>query len=72
MFEAKLAEALVLKKIIDAIKDLVTDVNIDATPQGKFLRIIVEYFCELTNLRFLDCLHRLVTVSNGQFTCGPG
>lgn len=35
MFEAKLAEALVLKKIIDAIKDLVTDVNIDATPQGK-------------------------------------
>lgn len=36
MFEAKLAEALVLKKIIDAIKDLVTDVNIDATPQGKF------------------------------------
>ena len=35
MFEAKLAEALVLKKIIDAIRDLVTDVNIDATPQGK-------------------------------------
>ena len=32
MFEAKLAEALVLKKIIDAIKDLVTDVNIDVTP----------------------------------------
>ena len=48
MFEAKLAEALVLKKIIDAIKDLVTDVNIDATPQGKFLRI-VEDFCELTH-----------------------
>jgi len=36
MFEAKLTEALVLKKIIDAIKDLVTDVNIDATPTGKF------------------------------------
>ena len=35
MFEAKLSEALVLKKIIDAIKDLVTDVNIDATPTGK-------------------------------------
>jgi proliferating cell nuclear antigen len=34
MFEAKLQEALVLKKIIDAIKDLVTDVNIDATPTG--------------------------------------
>jgi hypothetical protein len=35
MFEARLKEALVLKKIIDAIKDLVTDVNIDATPTGK-------------------------------------
>ena len=34
MFEAKLAEALVFKKIVEAIKDLVTDVNIDATPQG--------------------------------------
>lgn len=36
MFEAKLTEAITLKKIIDAIKDLVTDVNIDATPQGKY------------------------------------
>jgi len=34
MFEAILKEALTLKKIIDAIKDLVTDVNIDATPSG--------------------------------------
>ena len=34
MFEAILKEALLLKKIIDAIKDLVTDVNIDATPSG--------------------------------------
>jgi proliferating cell nuclear antigen len=34
MFEAKLSEAAVLKKIVEAIKDLVTDVNIDATPSG--------------------------------------
>lgn len=34
MFEAKLTEASVLKRIVDAIKDLVTDVNIDATPSG--------------------------------------
>ena len=46
MFEAKLAEALVLKKIIDAIKDLVTDVNIDATPQGKQTKAI--FFSVLT------------------------
>jgi proliferating cell nuclear antigen len=34
MFEATLAEAIILKKIVDSIKDLVTDVNIDATPSG--------------------------------------
>ena len=52
MFEAKLAEALVLKKIIDAIKDLVTDVNIDATPQGKFSHLhSLDHFKFLT---FLD------------------
>ena len=36
MFEAKLTEGIILKKIIEAIKDLVTDVNIDITPQGNF------------------------------------
>ena len=41
MFEARLKEALVLKKIIDAIKDLVTDVNIDATPTGKSFRSLI-------------------------------
>ena len=34
MFEAKLMDGTILKKIIEAIKDLVTDVNIDATPTG--------------------------------------
>ena len=35
MFEAKLTEGHILKKIIEAIKDLVTDVNIDVSPSGK-------------------------------------
>jgi hypothetical protein len=34
MFEAKLSSAVTLKKIIEAIKDLVVDVNIDATSTG--------------------------------------
>ena len=34
MFEAKLSDGTILKKIIEAIKDLVTDVNLDATPTG--------------------------------------
>jgi len=37
MFEAKLTEGHILKKIIEAIKDLVTDVNIDVSPSGKFI-----------------------------------
>jgi len=35
MFEAKLTQGHILKKIIEAIKDLVTDVNIDVSPSGK-------------------------------------
>lgn len=36
MFEAKLAEGAILKKIVDSIKDIVTDVNIDISPSGKY------------------------------------
>ena len=36
MFEAKLTEGLILKKIVDSIKDIVTDVNIDISPSGKW------------------------------------
>lgn len=39
MFEAKLTEGHILKKIVEAIKDLVTDVNIDVSASGKCLRI---------------------------------
>lgn len=36
MFEAKLSEGVVFKKIVESIKDLVQDVNIDISPSGKF------------------------------------
>ena len=35
MFEAKLAEGIIFKKIVESIKDIVTDVNIDVGPTGK-------------------------------------
>ena len=35
MFEAKLLEGNILKKIVEAIKDVVNDVNIDVSPSGK-------------------------------------
>lgn len=34
MFEAALTQVSVLKKIVDSLKDLVTEVNIEASPNG--------------------------------------
>jgi len=34
MFEAKLSEGGIFKKIIDSIKDLVKDVNLEVSPTG--------------------------------------
>ncbi|OMJ82399.1 hypothetical protein SteCoe_16944 [Stentor coeruleus] len=34
MFEARLAQGMILKKIIDALRELVTDVNLDITKEG--------------------------------------
>lgn len=55
MFEAKLTEGLILKKIVDSIKDIVTDVNIDISPSGKYpiLRVLImalsEIYCSEKN-----------------------
>ena len=35
MFEAKLLDGSILKRIVEAIKDVVNDVNIDVSPSGK-------------------------------------
>jgi proliferating cell nuclear antigen len=34
MFEARLIQGIVLKKVIDSVKDLVTDANIDCSSTG--------------------------------------
>ena len=34
MFEAKLKEGVLLKKLIESIKELVTDINFDISPTG--------------------------------------
>jgi hypothetical protein len=34
MFEAELAKASILKKIVDSLKDLVREVNICVSPNG--------------------------------------
>ena len=35
MFEATLGEAATFKKIVESIKDIVVDVNIDISPSGR-------------------------------------
>ena len=35
MFEATVTQVVVLRKIVESLKDLVTEVNIEATPTGK-------------------------------------
>jgi len=50
MFEATLREASTLKRIVEAIKDLVTDVNIDATPQGISLQAMDSSHVALVSL----------------------
>jgi hypothetical protein len=34
MFEARLTQGSLLKKLVDAVKELVTDVNFDVSPGG--------------------------------------
>ena len=34
MFEARLTEGHILKRIVEAIKDLVNEINLDVTPSG--------------------------------------
>lgn len=43
MFEATLVQVQVFRKIIDSLKDLVTEVNLEATPQGKYLLFYLFY-----------------------------
>jgi proliferating cell nuclear antigen len=34
MFEAKLTDGNILRKIVDSLKELVTDVNLEVSPNG--------------------------------------
>lgn len=45
MFEARLAEGYIFKRIVEAIGELVCDVNLDVSPSGKYNNLI--------NLRYI-------------------
>ncbi len=52
MFEATMTQVVVLRKIVESLKDLVTEVNIEATPTGRIRHL---------NLYFKVCLSKLWT-----------
>ena len=45
MFEAKLVDGSILKRIVEAIKDVVNDVNIDVSPSGKIIQLFKAFNC---------------------------
>ncbi len=60
MFEASLSQVVILRKIVESLKDLVTEVNIEATPSGKQ---IYQYF---TLINFIFNLLLKIILSNSQ------
>ena len=63
MFEATLSEVLTFRKIIDSLKDLVSEVNIEATQTGKNK---INFF--LLNSKILK-FFRLISTSDGFRPC---
>jgi proliferating cell nuclear antigen len=57
MFEAKILEGIVLKKIVEAIKDLVTDVNLDTTPTGLSLQAMDSSHVALVSLKVTELIN---------------
>jgi hypothetical protein len=60
MFEAKFANASLLKKVIEAIKDLVNDAPFDCNENAMCLQV-----CVLFGYKFIDIL------GNGWLSCSP-
>ncbi len=60
MFEAKLLNGNILKKIVEAIKDVVNDVNIDVSPSG------------ILPLAYPNHSFRSLTAGYGRFPCRVG
>jgi proliferating cell nuclear antigen len=50
MFEAKILQGALLKKIIEAIRELVVDANLDCNERGITMQVL--NFCSLYSLIF--------------------
>jgi len=54
MFSAKLQEGIILKKIVEAIKDLVKNVNIDANSSGLSMQAMDSSHVALVSLQLKE------------------
>ena len=63
MFEAKLLDGSILKRIVEAIKDVVNDVNIDVSPSGKHRASPFPSFSAVTPQNLKIGPHQLPTES---------
>ncbi len=54
MFEARLDDCIVFKKIIDSLKDLVKMVNIEANPKGLFIQAMDSCHVALVSLQLRE------------------
>jgi len=67
MFEATLSQVVTFRKIIDSLKDLVSEVNIEATPQGRYTKKLFKFlYCIL--ILYLTIL-RIIFASYGFRPC---
>lgn len=67
MFEARLTQSAVLKKVLDAIKDLLNEATFDCSDSG-----IQVHFCHRKlKLKIQFLFQTFAATSNGQFSCIP-
>ena len=50
MFEAKILQGALLKKIIEAIRELVADANLDCNERGITMQVITDHYVSSVNL----------------------
>lgn len=69
MFEARLASTLVLKKIVDALKEIINQSTLDCSDDG--IQVYVYKRNQIPKLSNYQYSYPTVAV-NGQFTCLAG
>ena len=71
MFEAKLLDGSILKKIVEAIRDVVTEVNIDINSSGTLYFTILQILTQRESLAFVLSLEEYTVEILAHFIFSP-